>query len=490
MKVWNYIISKIDTPVWLEIFFVIIILLRIPSFFEPFYYGDEMIYLTLGQGVRQGVPLYLGLHDNKPPLLYLMAALAGNVFLFKALLAVFNLLAIYFFWKLVNNLFPKNLSFQKVSTILFGILTTIPLFEGNIANAENFMMAPAILAFYILAAKDRSAKNLFLAGVLFSIASLFKIVAAFDLFGVIAFLLIFSKKEGFVNFIKTVVFLSIGFAVPILLSFAWYQLRGAFQPYLIAAYLQNIGYVSSWQRSGSAEPFLVKNAPLLIRFGVMMLGFLIVWISSRKLSKSFVLVCCWLLASLFAVSLSERPYPHYFLQSVAPVSILLGMLFTFKNIEQSLAVLPLMVAFFVPYYYKFWHYPTTVYYQRFFDFASRQTNQEQYFKGFAESVPRNYRIAEFLNKSSDKKDKVFVWSNDSAAIYALSRRLPPTKYVADYHFLDFSTKQETIDKLKSNPPKFIVITPNSFDFPELEMYAKANYLQISEIESADVWMRI
>ena len=55
--------------------------------FEPYYYGDEMIYLALGQGLRQGIPLYLGLHDNKPPLLYLTAAISGNLFLFKVILA-------------------------------------------------------------------------------------------------------------------------------------------------------------------------------------------------------------------------------------------------------------------------------------------------------------------------------------------------------------------------------------------------------------------
>lgn len=490
MKVWNYIISKIDTPVWLEIFFVIIILLRIPSFFEPFYYGDEMIYLTLGQGVRQGIPLYLGLHDNKPPLLYLFAAVVGNVFLFKVLLASFNLLAIYLFWKITNNLFPKKVSFQKLATILFGLLTTIPLFEGNIANAENFMMVPTLLAFYILLAKEQTAKNVFISGMLFSVAALFKIVAAFDILGLVAFWLIFSKKEGFVKFVKNTVFLSIGFVLPIMLTFIWYFLRGALQPYLIAAFLQNIGYVSSWKRAGAADPFIVKNAPLLIRFGVMLTGFVILWVSNKKLSKPFIFVSCWLLASLFAVTLSERPYPHYFLQSVAPVSIFLGMLFTFKNVEQSLAVIPLTLAFFVPYFYKFWYYPTLPYYQRFFQFATKQIDQKQYFEKFGQRVPSNYKVAEFLKTSASKYDKVFVWSNDSAAIYALSRRLPPTKYVADYHFIDFSTKEETFKTLGENPPKFIVITPNAYEFPELETFVKANYLLIDNIDSASVWLKI
>ena len=47
-----------DIPGWLLAILSSVFLLRIPSFFEPYYYGDEMIYMTLGQGVRQGLTLY------------------------------------------------------------------------------------------------------------------------------------------------------------------------------------------------------------------------------------------------------------------------------------------------------------------------------------------------------------------------------------------------------------------------------------------------
>ena len=46
-------IEKTHIPVWLAIVLGIVVLLRIPTFFEPFSYGDEMIYLTLGEGVRR-----------------------------------------------------------------------------------------------------------------------------------------------------------------------------------------------------------------------------------------------------------------------------------------------------------------------------------------------------------------------------------------------------------------------------------------------------
>ena len=498
-RLWNKLISVIDTPLWLEIFFAILLVLRIPSFFEPYYYGDEMIYLALGEGVRQGIPLYLGLHDNKPPLLYLTAAISGNLFIFKVILAFWNLITVYGFWKLVTYLFPKNIKLQNISTVIFGLLTTLPLFEGNIANAELFMIGPIIFAFLILLSKPNTFKNLFISGVLFSIAALFKIPAAFDILGIVIFWLIFTKFkwQSLKDFVLKSFYLCLGFVIPIGLTFVWYYFAGSFKEYLTAAFLQNFGYVSSWRPSTVELSFVEKNGPLLIRFGIMVIGFMVLWflenttwLTKNKLSKNLILVSAWLLATLFAVTLSERPYPHYFVQSLAPVSILLGMLFSLKTVEQSLTVLPLTVAFFVPFYFKFWYYPTVSYYQRFINFAVNNISKEEYFNSFSPNLIENYRIADFLAKSSKKSDNVFVWSNDSSAIYSLSRRLPPTKYVADYHFLDFSNAEETIDKLQKSMPKFVIITKNSPQFPELNLFVSRNYYIISENGSTQIWLNI
>ncbi len=455
-----------------------------------------MIYLTLGEGIRQGVPLYSHIHDNKPPLLYIVAAISGNLFVFKAILAFWHLLTVYGFWKLVKHLFPKNTKLQNVSTVIFGILTTIPLFEGNIANAELFMIGPVIFAFWILLSKESSIKNLLTAGVLFSIASLFKIPAIFDIFGIFVLWLVgirFTKSDfvkDFKSIFYKVFFVLLGLLIPIVLSFVYYYLAGSFKEYLVAAYLQNFGYVSSWRNVSEDIPFLVKNGPLLIRFAIMLVGFIILWLLNKKLSKPFIFVTAWLLATLFAVALSERPYPHYFVQSLAPVSILFGMLLTLQSLEQTLTVIPLTLAFFVPFYFKFWYYPTLSYYQRFIDFSIGKITKQEYFDKFSKNTNENYEIASFLTKAAKKDESVFVWSNDSSTIYALSRKLPPTKYVADYHFIDFSTSQETISILKEKMPKFVIITNNAYPFPELNSFVNENYYIISERENSQIWLNI
>lgn len=482
-------LERIDPPAWLLIFLAIIFLLRIPSFFEPYSYGDEMIYLTLGEGIRQGVPLYSGLHDNKPPFLYLMAAISGNLVNFKIILALWNLATIIIFWKLSKVLFPENGKLQKVATSIFGLFSTLPLLEGNIANAELFMIGFSLLAFLILLSKKLSPKNLIISGLLFSGATLFKIPAAFDLPAIVVFWLITGglNKENIIRVIKNSFYLALGFATPILITFLWYYLHGSFKEYFVAAYAQNVGYLSSFRPNDTVKPFWIKNAPLIIRFSIVLVGILILFLKRSRLSKNFILFTTWLLFTLFAVTLSERPYPHYLIQSLPPISFLLGILFAQKNIEQVLSIIPLTLAFIVPVYFRFYYYHTSAYYLRFLRFATGRITRDQYFSQFDGNISRNYKISEFLTSSLPKGEKVFVWG-DSPPIYALSKHLPPVKFVAEYHINDFSTKDEIVNKLSQKPPKFIVLLNSSF--PEIMPLIKRYYILINTIDGAEVWSRL
>lgn len=485
----NKFLKKLHTPFWLSLVLLLTLVLRIPSFFEPYSYGDEMIYLTLGRAIRNHIPLYSQIHDNKPPLLYLLASLAGSLFWFKAILAIWNLLTIFIFWKLTEVLFPKNLKIQKVSTGIFALLTTLPLFEGNIVNAELFMIGPTLLAFFLLLSKKLDAKKLILAGSLFSISSLFKVPAIFDIPAIVFLWIISAKRfnnKSTIALAKNTLYLIVGLSIPVLLTFIWFSLQGAFKDYLAAAYLQNIGYLSSWRPSDSSKPFLVKNAPLILRALVVLVGLGVLYLKRNKLSREFIFTSGWLLLTLFAATLSERPYPHYLVQSLPPVSILFGMLFALKSSEQVFSIIPIALFFFVPYFFKFWRYPVIPYYIRFVKLISGRLDRQAYISSFGPHIPRNYKIADFIVSSTKPHERIFVWGDD-AVVYALTRRLPPVKYVADYHIKDFSTPEYVISALEKNMPSFIVTMPNAAEFPELDRFIKSDYGLVEEIEEARIW---
>lgn len=484
-------LKKIHAPAWVVLILAIIFILRVPSFFEPYYYGDEMIYLNLGEAVNRGMVLYRDIHDNKPPLLYLTAAVAGNVFWFRAILTGWMMITTLMFWRLAIALFPKKDKIVAASTVTFAILTTIPLLEGQIANAEVFMIGPTITAFYVLLTKKHSAKNLLFAGVLLSISTLFKMPALFDI-GAIVFLWLITlkRRRGEVgHFARRSFLLFIGFAGPILFSFVWYYLRGALSEYIASAFLQNIGYVSSWRPDSVAAPFLVKNAPLLIRGGVLATGLSLLYFFKKRLSYQFVFITGWLLFSLFAATLSERPYPHYLVQLAPATSLLVGILIAAQSREQSLSLIPISLVFFAIVQFRFWYYPTASYYQRFISYATGQTTKESYFNSFDKNTVRNYQISNYIRSSSDIGDFVFVWG-DSPAIYALSKRFPPIKYIATYHINDFSSQEKTIEDLAKNSPKLVVVLPEADSFPMLDRFLRNGYLLIDEVGGAKIWKAV
>lgn len=478
-----------DIPNWLLAMLSMVFLLRVPSFFEPYFYGDESIYLTLGQGMRQGLTLYKDIYDNKPPFLYLTAAVGGNLFWFKVILAFWSLVTIIIFHKLVKIILSKNEKAQKLSTLLFALLTTLPLLEGLTANSELFMIVFTIAAFLILLGDRLSPGKIYLAGILLGLGALFKIPAAFDAPVIVFYWIITEGFENWRKILKNTFILVLGFASPIVLSLIWFYFKGVLPEYIKAAFLQNVGYLSSFRPGDVQKSFLVRNAPLLIRGLVVLLGSLLIFVFRQKFSRKFILLSLWVLFTLFAITLSERPYPHYLTQAVAPVSILLSILFAEKSVEQSLAILPLTVFLFVPVYYKFWFYPTTTYYTRFIKFALGVQEKSTYFGGFSTNVNRNYKIAEFLTQSSRQSDRVFMWDPDSATIYALSKRLPPIKYVADYHINDYSSRADQAESIALNPPKFIILS-NSYPYPELNPLLKRSYLLINQMEGVNIYSRV
>lgn len=139
----------------------LVVLFRIPGLFEPHHYGDEEIYFVMGRAWREGVPLYSGAFDHKPPFLYILAGLAESVFAMRLILLLWMVLHTILFWYLARWFFEKvgdKVKFANVkiflSTLVFVILTTIPALEGNIANAELFMMMP-LTAGFLLAVKAK-----------------------------------------------------------------------------------------------------------------------------------------------------------------------------------------------------------------------------------------------------------------------------------------------------------------------------------------------
>ncbi len=492
----NVFISFVKRYKFLFLLLLFIFFLRIPSLMEPNRYADEDIYLTLGHGMRQGLVFYRDIHDNKPPLLYVVAGLAGNLFWFRFILLVVHAIGVVIFYKLAELVFDNRRWAILISTLIFGLFSTLPPLEGNIANGENFMIVSALAGVYLL---YRALINLNehdriwvypLAGFLFSIAFLFKIPIAFDFAGIVLFWLFFVEPELRLTqrlarlFSKEFILLIGGFLMPILLSIVYYAFNGAFEPYVRSALMQNIGYLSSWGGEGGS----VLQNPLVWRGLVVigLTGLLLIFSKRISLASRFVLV--WTVFSMYGALLSSRPYPHYLLEPLVPVSLLL-MLVIIQFLERraiSLSISILVLVLIIVSYYQidFWEYETLSYYRNYVDYASGKKSWDDYLKYWG--AGRNYQVASYLQHHTSENDRVYVWGTEPA-IYSVSGRLPVSRYTVAYHVVDFDAYDHTIQAIQSEKPMYIVVFEDGPDFEALHALLEKGYLLETTIDGVSVY---
>lgn len=480
---------------FLLISFFAFFLLRLPSLFEPLWYGDEGIYQVIGTSLNHGKLLYSQIFDNKPPLLYwLYAILQSDQFTIRLASLIFGALSVGVFFLLSKKLFKsgKNNNIPYLTTLIFVLLFGLPVLEGNIANAENFMLLPIISAgFLVLNAQKQSPNRslinhqssiinpYFLSGLLLGIAFLFKIVAVFDLsaFAIFYFILNFNsfKKE------VKLIYIIAGFFLPIFLVTLFFVVNGTFIDFVKAVFIANISYVSYGNKIGAF--------PILLFIKIILLGIFLLYIFAKrkKISQSSLFVLIWFAFSLFNAYFSQRPYIHYLLVLLPSLSLMTGLISFDKQHQKTIAVIFLIALLIVA---KGFGIPRSNkninYYQNFISYVMGKKTMASYQAFFDPNTPVDYEIARFIRPKLSRNETIFVWGNN-AQLYQLINVVAPTKYVVVYHISNYKdgqrATQATIEKTK---PKFIVIIANNNPIP----FPLINYSKKITINSASIYERI
>lgn len=428
------------------------ILLRLPSLIEPHWYGDEGIYQVIGRALIDGKVLYKEIWDNKPPLLYVIYAIAGgNLYIVKLLSLLSGTLSVIVFFLFSKKLFKKSVAIY-FSTFVYTILFATPVIEGNIANAENFMLLPIVGASYLLYSfTENNKKNyLIISGFLLSIAFAIKIVAIFDF---AAFLLFLYLVKG-QNHKKLTHFLRY-FIMPFASIMAFFMIYffavGAFPDFLNGVFFQNISYVG--EQYGAIFPqgiLIIKTVILLVFCG------LVIFFRKRFDDRS-LFIYIWIIFALYSAFFSYRPYTHYLLVILPAFALLLGQIVE-TNKLRFLGLLTVIFICAVAYYQITIYRKNIAYYNNFIEFISGQKNITSYQNFFDRNTPRDYNIANFIDLNVKNNETVFLWS-DSAQIYALSNKLPIGKYIVAYHMTYYEDAEKIMkNKIDIIQPKYIIQT--------------------------------
>lgn len=528
---------------------LLLLVLRLPNLFEPYWYGDEGIYLTLGIAMRNGARLYAEIIDHKTPLIYYFS-MVPNQFWFRILTIVWMTITTAVFYhialKLLKKLWPTI-----VATTAFVIMTSVPWFEGNIPNGELFVMGFALsggllllytkffavfadqktliktsdpFPHYFQEKVSRFLKNthdqiLYIgAGLLFGLAILTKVPAVLDVaafltigwFGITNSFTLHPKDRKGMQYrisITLVRMLSIGIGilVPILLSIFYFWLRGSADAYLDYGLLYNFRYVQNWQLPFSS-PFLRQLFTLEAKFAIATALVLLLTFSRRFISPALQFAGTWFALALFATLLSNRPYPHYFLQVMPAAALLIGLSFDSilswillnKNqktvarfhehmVSPAISIALISLFIWVIFVMNVGLYPTLKYYRYTTAYVTGKISQQDYFTSFNHLMTDNYAAAEIITQTDNPY--LFVWGTNPT-LYALTQKQPVGRFTVSFHIKDFDAYAETLTDLKKNQPDFVVVMDDEgTTLDGLNTYLDENYVMHEDFSYYDLWKR-
>ncbi len=464
---------------------LIFIVLRIPSLFEPYWYGDEGVYQAVGMLINSGEKLYIGAWDNKPPLLLALYALFNSdQFSLRLISLIFGVVSIWFFYFISKKLLSSNRYAPFISTLIYTVLFGTIIIEGNIANAENFMLLPILIGAFLILYEDpikrlAAFKTFMLAGFSISFSFLFKIVAVFDFLAFSFFLFINPENNFKDNIRKKVLPLSLGFLLPVLAAIAYFLLTNNLKDFMDALLFKNIGYV------GKENEFFIPQGLLILKSIILVTFLLFLFWKRRVINKNLLFILIWFGFSLFSAFFSQRPYTHYLIMFLPSFALMIGAIINFKK-ERILLLILLVLSYLVIRMSFELNTNLTSYYLNFVNFSLNKKSVYDYQSFFDRRTPIDYDIANYIKTNTNEEDLVFIWGNN-AMIYKLAEKTPILRYTVAYHMTAFPLGIKNMtDAINTKKPKFIIIMPNMPNFP----LPLTGYSEKIDVRGAKVYEKI
>ncbi len=456
---------------------VALIILRIPSLFEPHWYGDEGIYAAITWGMESGKTLYTQLWDNKPPLIYYLYSLGDShnrLLVIRLLNLVAGLFTLIGLWKLIEELNISKKA-RNIGIIFATCILGTPILEGNVANAENFFVPIIIFGYIFLLLKK---PRYILSGVFFGTAFLFKFHPFFDFAAAGLYLLITQRSLK-----KAGIFIT-GFFIPLILQSAILFLQGNLSAGISIIFLNNFNYTQSYSHGIKSIEF----RSLILVIGLASSSWLFY---ARKISKQIYFLSVLLLFEVYAGLFGGRRYVHYLIQ-VIPAAVLVSSFFIERTLEEKDTKkrfsYPLILVL------GFWillkvfmsgegvamRYDIPKYYAEFFSFA---TKQQPY---FISDVDARFDNLKSELEQYDKND-LYIYSN-SAWLYDVLEIYPPIPVIVGYH-RTFVGEDNFIEMLKNAKPKTIVFDTLADPSDMLSQLLNERYVFDKNIDEYQVWLR-
>lgn len=469
---------------------------------------DEGEYAYAGQLILQGIPPYKLAYNMKLPGIY--AAYAALLAVFGQThtavhlgLLIVNAATVLLIYLLARRLFGTLVALASAAA--FALLSLGQHVQGIFANAEHFVILPAVAGILLLLLAIEKNKHLllFFAAVLLGIAFIMKQHGiAFVLFAAVYLLCCELRARPLAP--KTSAVRLLLFAVGVLLPFALACLllyrAGVFDKFWFWMFDYARKYVAR-------VPLAVVPTILKVRLMPVLTSAVLLWLllpvgllrlfRNKDAARHRLFIVTFLLFSLFAVSLGLYFRPHYFILLLPAASILAALGFAalcdFLNRDRppknALAVTALVGLVIAGY---------TLYQQNTLFFRATPFDASRSIYG-ANPFPEAIEIGRYIARHSKPNDRIAVLGSEPQ-IYFYAQRLSATGYIYMYdlmaaHEYALQMQREMIEQIETYNPEFIVLVNPAIktswkatsDSPGLlgswiEDYVKENYVVVGLVD--------
>jgi len=434
------------------LFTLLAVILRFFSFYPSVIDHDESTYLEIARMLLSGHVLYIDMVDIKPPGIFIILAgfqaiFGHSIFVMRLLVAIWIGITSFLVYK-TGKLLLKDERASFAAGIIYILFISTWSYYGISITPEIFFNLFTIAAFYVLLRKQSPACY-FLAGLLAGLGFLVKYLVIADFAVIMLFMIIlsiYSERKNNVFWIIFSIFLfGAGFFLPFILLNLTYYLTGNFDEFY------NIIYLAPGRYALEFKPWIMLK--YMLSFQLLFIPFFFffyyVLITKQKMGKAYTLIkqflILWSLMTLVAVIIAGKPFGHYTIQLMLPISLIAGLFF---HSDRQLPA-PLNRIF----SWRFGRYILLVL------VIVLMMIKIEYF--FRRDIPRE--IATYLQPRLTENDVVYA-GNYHHILYYLLKKDSPTKYVhrslllSNDHIKALDIKvDEEFKKIISQQPVYIVI---------------------------------
>lgn len=501
--------TKHRLTTWILLSIAVIIVSRMPSFFEPILNIDEADFAVQTAVWMEGGTPYVDFVEKKPPIIHMAYALAfylGGTWNMLAAHLLFTaiVIATAILLMLVAKMFAGDKT-AIAALILFAVYQAgYDLNDFLAANTETLMnlFSAAALLFFIIALKGGKRTYLLICGIATGLATLSKPVGIAILPGFFLALIAARKREER-SLGKDASLGIVGFLIPLAICALYLYRVDAISDALRWVWHENLKYAAHKQHISTTLSHAIT------RVGIYMLASLPLWIlagtrivqkiKSKNKTPAEIAVTSWLIVTFIAVSIGRRFFPHYFIQFL-PNLILLAALGWTGWLLPKLVNKPLSKKALI---YIFVLLPIAGFF--FLHVHEVRKIDEKY------TVERT--VAKAVAEKTNPNDRIFVWGHNSD-IYFYAKRLPSSRFTYCSYLTGasegFEASNETKDAdvkawemlmsdLDNNKPALIVDMSGTgirgYDtypisaFSSLRDFVLEGYSIGPEIAGAILWMR-